>query len=82
MGYIEEPRPCIVDDAQALFHGWADVEKPNIEDGKQVGRWKQVVAIIEFRNGHVKAVNPTVVRFLDGAEMFSRYRWDMKENGE
>jgi len=75
MGYIDEPRPCIVDGAQALFHGWADVEKPYIEDGKQVGRWKNVAAVIEFRSGEVKAVRPNDVRFLDGEEIFSKYDW-------
>ena len=75
MGYIDEPRPCIVDGAQALFHGWADVEKPYIEDGKQVGRWKNVAAVIEFRSGEVKIVKPTDVRFLDGYDRFSRYDW-------
>lgn len=75
MGYTEEPRPCIVDGAQALFHGWADIEKPNIEGGRQVGRWKTVSAVIEFRSGEVKIVKPTDVRFLDGYEVFSQYKW-------
>lgn len=75
MGYIDEPRPCIVDGAQALFHGWADVEKPYIEGGKHVGRWKNVAAVIEFRSGEVKIIKPTDVRFLDGCEVFARYDW-------
>lgn len=75
MGYNDEPRPCIVDGAQALFHGWADVEKPVIEHGRQVGRWKNVTAVIEFKSGEVKAVRPGDVQFLDGAERFGQYDW-------
>jgi len=75
MGYSDEPRQCVVDKAQALFHCWAAVEKPNIEDGRQVGQWKSVAAVVEFRNGDVKLVKPTDVRFLDGFEKFSQYYW-------
>ncbi len=80
MGYTDEPRTCIVDGAQALFHGWAEVEKPNIEDGKQVGRWKNVIAVIEFRSGEVKAVRPNEVRFLDSDKQFAKYDWREGEN--
>jgi len=79
MGYIDEPRPCIVDGAQALFHGWADVEKPYIEDGKQIGRWENVAAVIEFRSGEVKIIKPTDVRFLDSEEKFSKYEWGVAD---
>lgn len=75
MGYTDEPRKCIVDGAQALFHGFFTIEKPNVEDGKQVGRWCNVIAMIEFRNGSVQMVKPTNVRFLDGGTMFSQYDW-------
>lgn len=75
MGYTDEPRPCVVNGSRALFHGWAEIEKPNIEDGKQVGRWKNTVALIECQNGSVEPVTPGKVRFLDGAEVFSRYDW-------
>ena len=47
MGYTDEPRPCVVNGSRALFHGWAEMEKPNIEDGKQVGCWKQPVALVD-----------------------------------
>lgn len=75
MGYIEEPRPCLVDGAQALFHGFYDVEKPYIENGRVVGTYKNTRALIEFRNGSVEPVNVKSVRFLDGAEKFSQYDW-------
>lgn len=75
MGYTDEPRPCVVNGSRALFHGWAEMEKPNIEDGKQVGCWKQTVALIEYQNGSVEPVAPGKVRFLDGGEMFARYDW-------
>ena len=75
MAYTEEPRPCVVDGSRALFHGWAELEKPNIEDGKQVGRWKNVVAVIEYQNGSVEPVAMNKVRFMDGAAMFSQYSW-------
>jgi hypothetical protein len=51
------------------------MEKPNIEDGKQVGCWKQPIALIEYQSGAVEPVSPGRVRFLDGAEVFSRYDW-------
>lgn len=75
MGYTDEPRPCVVNRSRALFHGWAELEKPNIEDGRQVGKWKQPVALVEYQNGNVEPVSPNKVRFLDGAEVFSRYDW-------
>ena len=71
----DNPRPCVVNGSRALFHGWAEVEKPNIENGKQVGEWKNTVAVIEYQNGDVQPVNIACVRFLDGAEIFSRYDW-------
>jgi hypothetical protein len=73
--YNDELRPCVVNGSRALFHGWAEMEKPNIEDGKQVGRWKNVVAVIEFRSGEVKAVRPNEVRFLDSDKQFAKYDW-------
>lgn len=75
MGYTDEPRPCMVNGSRALFHGWAELEKPNIECGKQVGKWKQTVALVEYQNGTVEPVTPGKVRFLDGAEVFSRFDW-------
>ena len=75
IGSIEDPRPCVVNHSHALFHGWAEVEKPNIEDGKQVGRWKNTLAVIEYQNGLVEMVTPGKMRFLDGVEVFSRYDW-------
>ena len=80
MSCIDDIRPCVVNGGQALFHCWAEVEKPNIEDGKQVGRWKNVVAVIEFRSGEVKAVRPNEVRFLDGDKQFAKYDWREGEN--
>lgn len=73
--YTDDLRPCVVNRSRALFHGWAEIEKPNIEDGKQVGRWKNIVALIEYQNGSVEPVSPSRVRFLDGAEVFSRHDW-------
>lgn len=75
MGFSDDPRPCTVDGSHALCHGFFSVEKPNIEDGKQVGRWSNVVALIEFRSGSVEMVKPTDVRFMDGSETFSRFDW-------
>lgn len=75
MAYTDAPRPCVVNRSRALFHGWAEIEKPNIEDGKQVGRWKNTVALIEYQNGSVEPISPSKVRFLDGAKVFSQYDW-------
>jgi len=75
MGYTDDPRPCMVNGSRALFHGWAEMEKPNIEGGKQVGCWKPPIALIEYQSGAVEPVSPGRVRFLDGAEVFSRYDW-------
>lgn len=75
MELINEPRQCVVNGACALFHGWAEMEKPNIEGGRQVGRWKNTVAVIEYQNGSVELVAPGKIRFMDGYEMFSRYDW-------
>lgn len=75
MGYTDDPRPCVVNGSRALFHGWAEMEKPNIEGGKQVGCWKQPIALIEYQSGAVEPVSPGRVRFLDGARMFAQYDW-------
>ena len=75
MGYADEPRQCLADGEPALFHLWAEVERPNIEDGRQVGRWKNIAAVVELRSGEVRLVRPAGVRFLDGLELFSRYAW-------
>lgn len=72
---FDDLRPCIVNGSRALFHGWAELEKPNIEGGEQVGRWKHTVALIEYQNGAVEMVTPGKMRFLDGAEVFGRFDW-------
>lgn len=72
---FDDLRPCIVNGSRAVFHGWAELEKPNIEDGEQVGRWKHTVALIEYQNGAVEMVTPGKMRFLDGAEVFGRFDW-------
>lgn len=71
----DELRTCRVNGSRALFHCWADIEKPNIEGGEQVGCWKQPVALIEYQNGTVEMVSPSKVCFTDGAAVFSRYDW-------
>lgn len=75
LSMTDEPRPCVVERSRALFHGWVEMEKPVMEDGKQVGRWKNALALIEYQNGSIEPVNPAKVRFLDGAEKFAQYDW-------
>jgi len=72
MAYTNEPRPCVVDGCRALFHGWAELEKPNIENGRQVGRWKNVVAVAEMEDGTIKMVTPEKIRFSDSDKMFTK----------
>ena len=71
----DELRPCVVNGSRALFHGWAELQKPIIEDGRQIGWWKSVAAIIEYQNGDVQPVSIAGVHFLDGAEKFAQYDW-------
>lgn len=83
-------RPCTVSCSEkpnsshgrrALFHGWAEIEKPNIEYGKQVGKWQTVNAVVEFEDGTVDVVAPDKLRFTDSASLFAQYGWE-DENEE
>lgn len=64
-----EYRPCIVKttDERGLFHKW-------IVDVNMAG---MTFALVEFEDGHVSAVSPKNIRFLDSRGMFSDICWNM-----
>ena len=86
---LSELRPCMVTYAdpnkpttsyRALFHGWAELEKPVIiNDGEDVASYKAVNAIVEFEDGRVKSVLPDAIRFLDTLEVFEAYDWQSEK---
>ena len=69
-----EYRPCIVTatDEKALFHRW--VESPSMAG--------MTFALVEFEDGHVTAVNPKNIRFLDSRGVFSDICWIMGDEEE
>ena len=76
MAYTGDIRPCVVQGVRALFHGWAEMEKPHFEDGKQTGRWRAVNAVVELEDGSVKMVMPDKVHFADSGKMFMGFNWE------
>ena len=73
---FNELRPCMVQGVRALFHGWAEIEIPNMEDGKQVGRSRTVNAVVELEDGSIRTVSPSKVCFADSAELFKGFTWE------
>ena len=75
MAYTCDLRPCMVREKRAMFHGWAELEKPVIENNIVVGCIRAVNAVVELEDGSVKCVRPEGIRFLDTAEKMSEYDW-------
>lgn len=76
-----EPRPCIVNgNTRAVFHRWAEIERPIRKDelgfGVPAGTIKCVNALVEYLSGDVEAVNPKKIRFLDSKSVFSGFDWE------
>ncbi len=74
---MKEFRPCLFKDKKALFHKWEEVSQA-VEAGIVIGShpagWlKYTFAIIEFENGEIAEVSPTLIKFLDSEENFSKY---------
>ena len=74
---MKELRPCLFKDKKALFHRWEEVSQA-VEAGIAIGShsagWlKYTLAIIEFENGEIAEVSPTLIKFLDSEENFSEY---------
>ena len=59
-----EYRPCYVAGRKALFHRWEDY-------GDQ---FKKTLAIVEFEDGTVDAVNPKLLKFVPG--IMENYTFD------
>lgn len=65
-------RECIVDNKDALFHGWFEVRQMvsaglSIMDDHPGGVIADVVGIVEFMDGTVVKVFPDQIRFKDTA---------------
>ena len=66
-------RPCVVKinevEKRALFHRWSDqsdVIAPSLlKGGHSGGTVRYTVAIVEYEDGRVAEVSPTLIRFLD-----------------
>lgn len=70
-----ELRPCVINGSRALFHSWAELEKPIMDNDKIVGSLKAVNAIVELSDGTVKCVSPSSIRFSDTAGIMAGYKW-------
>lgn len=75
MAYTGDVRPCLVRGEAALFHGWAEIEKPIMDDGKVIGNLKVVNGVVEAGTGHVRCVKPSDIQFLDSREKFADFDW-------
>ena len=62
---MDQYRQCTVEGNNGLFHGW-------FPSGKVFG----IVAIVEFEEGFVSMVNPTIVKFEDGSPLFYERVWN------
>lgn len=74
---MKKLRPCLFKDKKALFHRWDEVSQA-VEAGIAIGShpagWlKYTLAIIELEDGKIVEVSPTLIKFLDSDEMFSKY---------
>lgn len=74
---MKELRPCLFKNKKALFHRWDEVSQA-VEAGFAIGShpagWlKYTLAIIELEDGKIVEVSPTLIKFLDSDEMFSKY---------
>lgn len=75
-----DPRPCIVNGRiKAVFHGWAEYERPirkdELGDGSPAGNVKGVNALVEYLSGDVEAISPKKIRFLDSKSVFEEFNW-------
>lgn len=70
MAFEPKKRLCEAEKNRAIFHGWAELEKPVYEDDKVVGRYKNTMAVLEYDNGQVDFVRPNRIRFLDTGKVF------------
>ena len=75
MAYSGEIRPCLVEGERALFHGWVDIEKPLMEDGKVLCCYKGANGVVEMENGAVRCVTPSAICFIDTAQVMTEYDW-------
>ena len=80
---IDKLRPCIIKhtNEKALFHGFfpeSRVVRPR--GGHPGGTIQDVLAIVEFEDGHVERVNPTHIYFLDNK--FKEYCFGEAESND
>lgn len=73
-------RQCVVNDKRALFHSWYeiyDVVKPSpMVGGHPGGQISYIVGLVEFEDGHVELLEPRMIRFIDGNQIFDNYCWE------
>ena len=78
--FVSQLRPCYVDEAKALFHGWGlnkrVVEPPPMIGGGPRGTVAYTIGIVEFSDGTVKQVFPGKIKFAD--HLFDEYCWEDK----
>lgn len=78
------PRPCIVEGRRAIFHRWSDSARPvkpyGLEQEETIQRFQvwNVHAIVEYEDGTVARVWPSVIQFVDGGA-FGNFEWPEEE---
>lgn len=85
-----ELRPCFVNGRPALFHRWADSARPAKAYGKEndesagYHQLHSVQGIVEYEDGTVDRVWPSVIKFLPHAQFAETdwypLPWTMEEN--
>ena len=78
-----EYRPCIVDGEKALFHRWLNfayvVDASLMIGGHPGGQVADTFGLVEMKNGAVRKVAPTSIRFLDSRKQFEEDCWPQKK---
>lgn len=78
---MPEPRPCVVgQEHAALLHGlfihaWTHGESIAV-GGFCAGQETMPMALVEYEDGRLDAVEIDAVRMLDSSELFDEYEWE------
>ena len=78
---MPQPRPCVVrQEGRALLHGlfvhaWTHGASITV-GGFCAGQETAPMALVEYEDGRLDAVDVSAVRMLDSSELFEGYEWE------
>ena len=68
-------RPCLANGIRAMFHQWANWKDIILSSKSNVvlprSEFSLPIAIVEYKDGTVALVHPSVIRFIDTDEIWS-----------